>query len=79
MFITHRLAAGMKHFYAKVSTAYIDQSHFRLPDSFRPQNDYQSDWEREDSYEKDSKISTMVGITPTNNSEAYITYVRPTW
>ena len=65
-----------EHFYVKLGTAYIDQSHFRLPDSYRPQNDYQSDWEREDSYEKDSKISTMVGITPTNNSEAYITYVR---
>jgi iron complex outermembrane receptor protein len=63
------------HFYAKVGGAYIDQSHFRLPDSFRPRNDYQSDWEREDSYEKDAKATLMAGITPTDNSEAYITYV----
>ena len=63
------------YFYAKIGAAYIDQSHFRLPDSFRPKNDYQSDWERRDSYEKDSKVSLMAGITPTDNSEAYITYV----
>ena len=65
-----------EHFYAKVGAAYIDQSHFRLPDSFRPQNDYQSEWEREDSSEKDAKVTVMAGITPTHNSEAYITYVR---
>lgn len=72
------VSAGTRQdiFYAKLTVVHINKTHFRLPDSFTPVNDYQPDHERRDSGEKDTKLTLMLGVTPTEEFDAYVTYTQ---
>lgn len=63
-------------FYAKLTGISIDQSHFRLPDSFMSENDYQVGHDRNDSGDKDTKVTLIAGVTPVKEVDAFITYVQ---
>ena len=63
-------------YYIKATAASMDQSHFRLSDSFTPRNDYQTGYERNDSEADDSKITVVAGVTPVPELDASIVYMR---
>jgi iron complex outermembrane receptor protein len=73
----YAVSAGSRQesFYAKITAAYIKQSHFRLSDDFTPENDYQPDNVRRDSSSEDMKLTLITGFTPTEEIDAYITYI----
>jgi iron complex outermembrane receptor protein len=71
------LSAGTRqeYFYAKATVAQLDQSHFRLSNSFTPQNEYQTSVRRNDSRVDDLKMTFIAGITPVPELDTYLTYV----
>lgn len=71
------LSAGTRQefFYAKTTIAQLDQSHFRLSDSFTPENSYQVSRQRNDSRVNNLKMTFIAGVTPVQELDANITYV----
>jgi iron complex outermembrane receptor protein len=64
------------YFYAKATVVKLAQSHFRLSGDFTPQNDYQTGKQRNDSRVDDLKMTFIMGLTPTPEIDAALTYVR---
>ena len=74
-------SAGTKQdmFFLKATASFIEQDHYRLPDSFNASSSVNSRFidggKRDHSEYRDKKLNVMAGLTPTEDSEIVVGYI----
>lgn len=69
------LGTNQGRWYGQFSTSYLDQDYFRVPDSYAP-TPGENGGERDNSYNRDGKLSLKLGLTPNATDEYALNYIK---
>ena len=73
--VSGRIGGRTEHFYAQVSGARNDRTHWALPDSYRPTT-LENGGNRDHSDSEDWRVNVKLGFTPNATDDYSLTYTR---